>query len=153
MDLIGDLLSAAYPWTKALHVISVIAWMAGLLYLPRLFVYHAERGTEPGEPRETLKRMEHKLLKLIMNPASVATWIFGLLLVMTPGIVDWSAFWVLAKAALVVAMTIYHHLLVRWWHALAEDRNQRSGRFYRIVNEVPAVIMIGIVVMVIVRPF
>lgn len=153
MGAFADFLSGVYPWTKALHVISVIAWMAGLLYLPRLFVYHAECGTEPGELRETLKRMERKLLKLIMNPASIATWAFGLLLVMTPGIIDWSAPWVLTKAVLVVAMTIYHHLLVRWWRAFAEERNQRSGRFYRIVNEVPAVIMIGIVVMVIVRPF
>ena len=88
-----------------------------------------------------------------MNPASIAAWVFGLMLVFTPGVVDWTDGWVHAKAALVVAMTVYHHLLVRWWRALAEDRNVRSGRFYRIVNEVPAVLMIGIVVMVVVRPF
>ena len=149
----GDFLSAVYPWAKALHVISVIAWMAGLLYLPRLFVYHAERGAEPGELRETLKVMERKLLKLIMNPASIATWIFGLMLVLTPGIIDWSEPWVHIKAALVVAMTVYHHALVRWWMAFAEDRNRRSARFYRFANEVPALMMIGIVVMVIARPF
>lgn len=153
MAALGDFLSAAYPWTKALHVISVIAWMAGLLYLPRLFVYHAERASDPGELRDTFKVMERKLLKFIMNPASVTTWIFGLMLVFTPGIIDWSEPWVHVKATLVVMMTLYHHVLVRWWKGFAEDRNRRPGRFYRIANEVPAVIMIGIVVMVIVRPF
>jgi putative membrane protein len=149
----GDFLSTAYPWIKALHVISVISWMAGLLYLPRLFVYHSERATASGELRDTLKVMERKLLKFIMNPASIAAWVFGVLLVVTPGIIDWAEPWVHAKAALVIAMTAYHHALVRWWKAFAEDRNLRTGRFYRLVNEVPAVIMIGIVVMVIVRPF
>jgi putative membrane protein len=150
---LGDFLSAVYPWTKALHVISVIAWMAGLLYLPRLFVYHVERAATPGELRDTFMVMERNLLKLIMNPASIAAWIFGLMLVLTPGIIDWSEPWVHLKAMLVIAMTGYHHLLVRWWKALAEDRNRRSGRFYRVANEVPALIMIAIVVMVIVRPF
>jgi putative membrane protein len=153
MVALGDFLSAVYPWTKALHVISAIAWMAGLFYLPRLFVYHAERAAEPGELSETFKVMERKLLKFIMNPASVAAWVFGLMLVFTPGIIDWSEPWVHVKAALVVAMTVYHHALVRWWMAFAEDRNRRSGRFYRLVNEVPTLLMIGIVVMVIVRPF
>ena len=153
MVTIGEFLSVVFPWAKALHVISVIAWMAGLLYLPRLFVYHVERATAPGELRDTLKVMERKLLKFIINPASIATWAFGLMLVFTPGIIDWSEPWVHIKAALVLAMTGYHHLLVRWWMAFAEDRNRRSGRFYRIANEVPALIMIAIVVMVIVRPF
>lgn len=107
----------------------------------------------PGELRDTLKIMERKLLKFIMNPASIATWVFGLMLAFTPGIIDWSQGWVHAKAALVIAMTAYHHLLVRWWRDLAEDRNRRSGRFYRIANEVPAVLMIVIVAMVVVRPF
>jgi putative membrane protein len=149
----GDFLSSVYPWAKALHVISVISWMAGLLYLPRLFVYHAERAAVPGELNDTFKVMERKLLKFITNPASIAAWVFGLMLVFTPGILDWSEPWVHAKAALVIALTAYHHALVRLWKAFAEDRNRRTGRFYRIINEVPAVIMIGIVVMVIVRPF
>jgi len=153
VETIGDTLSALYPWTKALHLISVIAWMAGIFYLPRLFVYHAERASACSELAETLKVMERKLLKVIMNPASIATWLFGLMLVFTPGIIDWSAGWVHAKAALVICMTVYHHLLVRWWRAFAEDRNSRNGRFYRIANEVPTLLMIGIVVMVIVRPF
>jgi putative membrane protein len=153
MEVVGGVLAAIYPWTKALHIVSVIAWMAGLLYLPRLFVYHAERGMTPGRMSDTFKIMERKLLKLIMNPASIATWVFGLMLVFTPGIVDWTQGWVHAKAVLVVAMTAYHHLLVRWWLDFSEDRNRKSGRFYRVVNEVPAVLMIGIVVMVVVRPF
>ena len=153
MEVLGDFLSAAYPWTKALHVISVIAWMAGLFYLPRLFVYHAERAPEPGELGETFKVMERRLLKFIMNPASVATWVFGLMLVFTPGVIDWSEPWVHFKAALVVAMTAYHHALVRWWMAFDADRNRHSGRFYRLANEVPTLLMIGIVVMVMVRPF
>ena len=153
MESVGDFLASAYPWTKALHVISVISWMAGLLYLPRLFVYHAEQAPAGGEASETFKAMERKLLKFIMNPASIATWFFGVALVATPGVVDWSAPWVHVKAALVVAMTAYHHALVRWWRAFAQDRNRHGGRFFRIWNEVPAVLMIGIVIMVIVRPF
>jgi putative membrane protein len=153
MEAIGDFLSAAYPWTKALHVISAISWMAGLMYLPRLFVYHAEQGAAPGELCDTFKVMERKLLKLIMNPASIATWAFGLMVVFTPGIIDWAEPWVHVKALLAVAMTAYHHALVRWWQAFDEDRNRRSGRFFRIANEVPALLMFGIVVMVIVRPF
>jgi putative membrane protein len=153
MEALGEFLSAAYPWAKALHVISVISWMAGLLYLPRLFVYHAERAPEPGEMNETFKVMERKLLKMIMNPASIAAWVFGLMLVFTPGIIDWSEAWVHVKAALVMMMTLYHHLLVRWWAEFAEDRNRHSGRFFRFANEVPAVFMVGIVVMVILRPF
>ena len=153
MGAIGDFLAGVYLWTKALHVISVIAWMAGLLYLPRLFVYHAERAPTGGELSETFKVMERKLLRLITNPASVAAWVFGLMLVATPGVVDWGAAWVYVKAALVVAMTVYHHVLVRWWRAFVEDRNRHSGRFFRIWNEVPAVLMVGIVIMVIVQPF
>ena len=127
--------------------------MAGLFYLPRLFVYHAERAAEPGEQSETFKEMERNLLKFIMNPASIAVWVFGLMLALTPRVIDWSAPWVHVKAALVVAMTVYHCALVRWWRAFAEDRNRRSGRFYRLANEVPTLLMIGIVVMAIVRPF
>lgn len=153
MEAIGDFLADLYPWTRALHIISVIAWMAGLFYLPRLFVYHAERAAEPGELSETFKVMERKLLKLITNPASVASWAFGLMLVFTPGLIDWSDGWVQIKAVLVIALTVYHHLLVRWWRAFAEDRNRHSGRFYRLANEVPTVLMIGIVVMAVVRPF
>ena len=153
MEVLGDFLARLYPWTKTLHVISVIAWMAALLYLPRLFVYHAERGGGAGEPAESFKIMERRLLKFIANPASVSTWIFGLLLVFTPGIISWDEPWVHVKAVLVIAMTAYHHALVRWWRSFAEDRNRRSPRFYRIANEIPTLLLIGIVVMVLVRPF
>lgn len=153
MAPIGDLLAGIYPWTKTLHVVSVIAWMAALLYLPRLFVYHAERGDGPGEPGASFEVMERRLLKFIANPASIATWVFGLMLVFTPGIVSWDQGWVHVKAALVLAMTVYHHALVRWCRGFAENRNRRPARFYRIVNEIPTVLMIGIVAMVIVRPF
>lgn len=149
----ADFLAGLYPWTKALHVIAVVAWMAALFYLPRLYVYHAERAQQPGELRETLKVMERRLLKVIANPASVLTWVFGLMLVFTPGVIAWSEGWVYAKAVLVVAMTVYHHLLVRWWRDFALDRNRRSGRFYRAANEVPTLLLIGIVILVIVRPF
>jgi putative membrane protein len=147
-----DFLSALYPWTKALHVISVIAWMAGLLYLPRLFVYHC--AAAPGsEASETFKVMERRLLRAIMNPAMIATWIFGISLLLTPGIVDWAAGWIWVKLALVLVLTGFHHALARWFKAFRADANRRPARFYRLVNEVPTLAMIVIVVMVIVRPF
>lgn len=149
-----DFLASVYPWTKSLHIMAVIAWMAGLFYLPRLFVYHAERAVAGGELDGTLKIMERKLLKLIVNPSGIATWIFGLALVFTPGIVDWSQdLWAWGKAVLVIGMTVYHHSLVKWWRAFAEDRNTHPGRYYRMMNEVPTVLMAGIVILVIVKPF
>ena len=149
----ADFLATVYPWTKSLHIMSMIAWMAGLFYLPRLFVYHAERA-EPGtELADTLKVMERKLLKLIINPAGVATWLFGLALVFTPGIVDWSSGWAWTKTVLVIAMTVFHHALVRWVRVFAADANEKPGRYYRMMNEVPTVLMAGIVIMIVVRPF
>jgi len=147
-----DWLAQFYPWTKALHIISVIAWMAGLLYLARLFVYHCE--APPGSAQsETFKIMERRLLRAIMNPAMIAAYIFGVSLLFTPGIVDWGAAWIYLKLVLVAALTIYHDVLGRWCKAFAEDRNTRSARYYRIANEVPAVLMVGIVILVVVRPF
>jgi putative membrane protein len=147
-----DWLSALYPWTKTLHIISVIAWMAGLLYLARLFVYHC--GAAAGSPQsETFKIMERRLLRSIMNPAMGAAYVFGISLLLTPGIVDWQAGWIYLKLLLVAALTYYHHLLGRWRKDFAEDSNSRSARFYRIANEVPAVLMVGIVILVVVRPF
>lgn len=148
-----DFLIAAYPWTKSLHVISVIAWMAGLFYLPRLYVYHVEQ-VEQGSVTDTMfQTMERRLLRAIMNPAMVATWVFGLCLVFTPGIVDWSAAWPWAKAASVLAMTWFHHWLGRRRKEFMRGANTRSGRDYRIMNEVPTVFLIVIVVAVIARPF
>ncbi len=141
-----------YPWIKALHVISVIAWMAGMLYLPRLYVYHCE--VKPGSVEsERFKVMERRLLRQIILPAMLAVWGFGLVLAFTPGVIDWHAGWWHVKLAAVLALSGFHGALSRWRRDFLEDRNTRPQRFYRIANEVPAVLMIIIVVMVIVRPF
>ena|SRR5579863_4459470 len=141
-----------FPWIKALHVISMVAWMAGLLYLPRLFVYHA--GAAPGsETSETFKVMERRLLRGIMNPALIATLVFGGLLAVTPGAIDWHAGWIYTKLVLVVVLTAIHYCLSRWRRDFAEDRNQHTARFYRVVNEVPTVVLIAIVILVVVQPF
>lgn len=146
-----DFLSNWYLWTKALHVMAVIAWMAGLFYLPRLFVYHAEQATTEPVLARTLIVMERRLLRAIMNPAMIATWVFGLALVMTPGITDWSMVWPWTKAASVVAMTLFHMWLARSRKRLETGRDQMTGRQYRIMNEVPTVLMIVIVLSVIVK--
>ena len=147
-----DWLATLYPWTKALHIISVIAWMAGLLYLPRLFVYHCDAA--PGSDQsETFKVMERRLLRAIMTPAMVAAWLFGLLLVATPGIADFASLWFYVKITAVLLMSGFHDQLARWQRAFAEDRNQASARTFRLANEVPTVLMIIIVIMVVVRPF
>ena len=140
-------------WVKSAHVIAVIAWMAGLLYLPRLFVYHAEAA--PGsDTAATLAVMEARLLRRIMNPAMIATWLLGLWLAFTPGVVAWSdSGWIYAKLALVVALTVHHHLCGQWRKQLAAGRNRHSPRFYRYANEVPAVVMALIVILVVARPF
>ncbi|HEV7277863.1 MAG TPA: protoporphyrinogen oxidase HemJ [Devosiaceae bacterium] len=139
-------------WVLALHVISVIAWMAGLLYLPRLFVYHcaAPAGSEQSE---TFKVMERRLYRGITTPAMIASWVFGLWLAFGFGLVDFSEGWMWLKAALVIVLSGVHGLFGRWLREFAEDRNQRSSGFYRTVNEVPTVIMVLVVIAVIVRPF
>lgn len=140
----------SYDWLKALHVISVIAWMAGMLYLPRLYVYHA--AVVPGSPEsETFKVMERRLLRAIINPAMIATWIFGLWMVVAGDL--WDQGWLHAKLALLVGMQVIHAFLARWRRHFAEDRNTRSQGFYRFINEVPTLLMIGIVILVIVKPF
>ena len=137
-------------WLKSLHVIAVIAWFAGLFYLPRLFVYHA--GAAPGsELSETLKVMERRLLRLIMNPAMIVVWVTGPWLAWWQGV--YTDGWFLAKFTLVVLLTGFHHALALWRKAFAGGRNTRSERFYRIANEVPTVLLIGIVILVIVKPF
>ncbi len=139
-----------YLWIKALHVIAVIAWMAGMLYLPRLFVYHCEAGVG-SQQSETFKVMERRLLKAIINPAMVATWIFGLLLVWQGG---WlSAHWLQTKLVLVLGLSATHGLMVRWVRDFAADANPHSQKFYRIINEVPTILMIGIVLLVVLKPF
>jgi putative membrane protein len=139
-----------YEWIKALHVIAVIAWMAGMLYLPRLFVYHsvAETGSKQSE---TFKLMEYRLLKAIINPAMAVTWLAGLYLAWAG---HWfSAGWLHGKLLLVIAMSGLHGFLARCVKDFAADRNTRSQKFYRIINEVPTVLMIGIVILVVVKPF
>jgi putative membrane protein len=142
--------SGLYLWVKAVHVIAVIAWMAGMLYLPRLFVYHCE--AEPGSKQsETFKVMERRLLRAIINPAMTVTWVAGLWLMWEGGFL--ASHWMHAKLLLVVAMSGMHGFLSRWVRAFAVDRNLHSQKFYRIINEVPTILMIGIVVLVIVKPF
>lgn len=139
-----------YDWAKALHVIAVIAWMVGMLYLPRLMVYHCDAPV--GSPQsETFKVMERRLLKAILTPAMIVTWIFGLYLAWSG---HWfSAGWLHAKLALVIALSGIHGFLARLVRDFAHDRNTRSSKFYRILNEVPTVLMIGAVILVIVKPF
>jgi putative membrane protein len=145
-----NLLQAAYPWIKALHVIAVIAWMAGMLYLPRLYVYHCR--VEPGsEASAMLKAMERRLLRAIINPAMIASFALGGLLLV---IVDaWGEGWIWAKLALALGLGWVHGLLARWRRDFEADRNRHGERFYRVVNEIPTLLMIGIVILVIVRPF
>jgi len=139
-----------YLWLKALHIIAAISWMAGLLYLPRLFVYHA--AAAPGsELAETFKTMERRLLKFIMVPAMTVTWVIGLVLVLQG---QWfGAGWFQAKFVLVVAMTIMHGLFAHWVNEFRLDRNTRTQKFYRIINEIPTILMIAIVILVTVKPF
>lgn len=145
-------LAGAYPWVKALHLISVIAWMAGLLYLPRLFVYHCDAA--PGSVQSaTFVVMERRLVRGIMTPAMIAAYVFGIALALTPGVVDWANGWIHAKLALVAALTMYHFVADRWRKMFAGDQNVWPARFYRVANEVPTVIMIGIVILVVVKPF
>jgi protoporphyrinogen IX oxidase len=144
-----------YEWIKAFHIIAVIAWMAGMLYLPRLFVYHCAAGTGSVQS-ETFKVMERRLLRAIINPAMVATWVFGLWLAWLgpDSRYGWFASgWLWAKIALVVALSAVHGLLARWTKDFAHDRNRHSQKFYRIINEVPTVLMILIVFLVVLKPF
>jgi putative membrane protein len=139
-----------YLWLKAFHVIAVIAWMAGMLYLPRLFVYHCE--AEPGSKQsETFKVMERRLLKAIINPAMIATWLLGLWLAWSGG---WYASpWLQAKVVLVLGLSALHGFFARWVRDFAADRNTHSQKFYRIINEVPTVIMIAAVLLAVLKPF
>jgi putative membrane protein len=139
-----------YEWIKALHILAVISWMAGMLYLPRLMVYHSMAPAGSAES-ETFKVMERRLLKAIINPAMAVTWLAGLWLAYEGG--WYVAPWFHAKFALVLAMSAMHGFLSRWVREFAQDRNTRPPRFFRIANEVPTVLMIGIVILVVVKPF
>lgn len=148
---ITDFLATAYPWTKALHIVSVIAWMAGLFYLPRLFVYHVETVEAGSETDALFQTMERRLLRAIMNPAMIATWLFGLCLVFTPGIVDWSMIWPWTKALSVLAMTWFHVWLGLRRKEFVAASNRVTGRQYRMMNEVPTLLLLVIVFSVVVK--
>jgi putative membrane protein len=138
-------------WLKAFHLMSLIAWMAALLYLPRLFVYHA--GAAPdSELSDTFKVMERRLLRGIMTPAMIGTWIFGLWLAIVGGYFS-NGGWLHVKLLLVVAMSGFHGFCVRWMKDFAADRNRRTARFFRLVNELPAILLVGIVLLVVLKPF
>ena len=141
-----------YLWVKAFHIIAVIAWMAGMLYLPRLFVYHCE--TVPGSvDSERFKRMERRLLRMIMNPAMIAVWVLGLTLSFLPITGAWHQHWFQAKFALVLVLSAVHGLYARWARQFAADANVHTARFYRIWNEVPTVLMGAIVILAVIKPF
>jgi len=142
----------SYDWLLALHVISIIAWMAGLLYLPRLYVYHA--GVAVGsEASETFKVMERRLLRAITTPAMIASYLFGILLIWQLGEAALYMGWLHAKILLIIGLTIMHGFMARWRKDFAADNNRHSGRFFRVMNEVPTVLMLGIVILAIVKPF
>lgn len=142
-----------YLILKSLHIMAVIAWMAGLFYLPRLFVYHAD--AKPGsEMSQTFKVMERRLLKIIMTPAMLASWASGLWIAFVMGAIDWgSDFWFHAKTLCVVLLSVFHMVLARWRKEFEADANVRPARFYRIANEVPTLLMAAIVLLVVIRPF
>jgi protoporphyrinogen IX oxidase len=145
-------LASAYPWIKAAHIVAVVAWMAGLLYLPRLFVYHA--GVPAGsETAGVFAVMERRLLHGIMNPALALTIGFGVALAAMPGVVDWRQGWIWAKLALVMVLAVFHYLLARWRRGFAAGAVPHGARFFRLVNEIPMVVLIVIVTLVVVKPF
>lgn len=147
-----DLLYSAYPWIKLLHIAAVISWMAGMFYLPRLFVYHVERSERGSEAEKTFMIMEEKLLRVIMAPAMGVAWLAGIALALTPGLIDWGLIWPWMKLLAVIAMTLCHVWLSRQRKILAEGQ-RLSGRIFRLVNEIPTVLMLVILVAVIIRPW
>ena len=148
-----DYLIAMYPWLKAGHIISVISWMAGIFYLPRLFVHHSEKVEVPSQTDRLFFMMESKLLKVIMTPAMLATWGFGLSLAVIPGVLDWSDIWPWVKLMSIIAMTWFHFWLAKRQRDFELGDNQLTGKTYRIMNELPTVLLLVIVIMVVVRPF
>ena len=148
-----DYLIAMYPWLKAGHIISVISWMAGIFYLPRLFVHNSEKVEVPSQTDRLFSIMESKLLKVIMTPAMLTTWGFGLSLAVIPGVLDWSDIWPWVKLISIIAMTWFHFWLAKRQRDFELGDNQLTGKTYRIINEVPTVLLLVIVIMVVVRPF
>ncbi|MFA3920065.1 CopD family protein [Ruegeria hyattellae] len=146
-----DFLFILYPWIKSLHIMAVISWMAGLFYLPRLYVYHVENAGSVEGASAIFVTMELKLLHVIMRPAMIVSWVCGLILVLTPGIVDWSYVWPWTKGASVIAMTWFHYWLSLRRKDFTAGRNQLTGRQFRMMNEVPTILMVIIVISVVVK--
>ena len=146
-----DWLAPLYPWVKALHIISVISWMAGMLYLPRLFIYHCDADVG-SEKSETFKIMERRLLRAIINPAMIASFLFGGALLATPGVIDWASWWIYVKLTLILVLFGMHVLFARWRKNFEADENTLSTTTFRIANEVPTVLIIAIVILVVVKP-
>ena len=139
-----------YLFFKALHLIAIISWMAGLLYLPRIFVYHAE--TKNDDVKNTFKIMERRLFVYIMNPAMILSWLFGLILIHSIGLRSLSEFWLIAKIVLVILLTFYHFFLFNCLKKFILDRNEHSSKFFRVINEVPTVLLIVIIFLVVFKP-
>lgn len=146
-----DFLFTIYPWVKALHIMAVLSWMAGLFYMPRLFVYHVEQAQDVSGASAIFEVMEFKLLKMIMQPAMVVSWICGLIMVATPGVVDWSWVWPWTKGAAILGMTWFHFWLGWRRKDFAAGQNRLTGRQFRMMNEVPTILMVVIVLSVIVK--
>lgn len=144
-------LADIYPYVLSFHIMAVLSWMAGLFYLPRLFVYHAEKAEAGDQLDETLKIMEFKLQRYIMSPASIAAWAAGLALVFTPGVVDWSLIWPYTKGFCIILMTVFDHWLMIQRKRFARGENHLSGRAFRMMNEVPTLLMIVIVLSVVIK--
>ena len=147
-----DISYTVVAWLKALHIIAVITWMAGLLYLPRLFVYHCEAAVK-SENADTFVTMERKLLRFIMNPSAIIVFVSGAVLLATVPKIVWSDLWVWCKLALVIALYVCHGLMAKWRKELETGKYHRTGGFFRIFNEIPAIIMVAIVILVVVKPF
>ena len=147
----SEILLPFYDWLRALHIIAIISWMAAMLYLPRLFVYHADSKVD-GEISQQFKIMERKLLKIIMNPAMIAAWVFGLLMLLAvPSLLEEG--WMHAKLTLVFLLIGYHHVCLAYLKKFAADANTKSDKFYRIFNEIPVFLLVAIVILAVVRPF
>ena len=144
-----------YLLFKSIHLIAVISWMAGLLYLPRIFVYHSDavKNNKSEDLTSTFKIMERRLFVYIMNPAMIVSWIFGILLIHTIGIENFSFIWLQLKLVFVIILTIYHFFLFQCLRKFAENNNSYSSKFYRMVNEIPTVLLIGIILVVVFKPF
>jgi len=142
-----------YLWIKVSHIIFIITWMAGLFYLPRLFVYHTEHFQIKSSTYDIFLGMEYKLLYFIMRPAMIGSWFFGFFLAITPGIIDWSLYWPWIKLFSILLITLYHFWLASFYKNFSNYKNKYTGKFFRIINEIPTILMIIIIIFVVIKPF